>query len=55
MKSQLQEATEANAKLESQYHHTTVLLKKEIKVRTHLQEEKRNLVELHHQHPFPVH
>ena len=43
-KSQLQEANQSNLKLESQYHHTTVLLKNEIKVRAQLQTEKKTLV-----------
>ena len=43
-KNQLQEANQNNSKLESQYHHTTVLLKNEIKVRAQLQNEKKTLV-----------
>ena len=44
LKKKLNESNQANAKLEAQYHQTTLLLKNEVKVRSHLQEEKKNLV-----------
>lgn len=44
LQNQLNEVNRMNSKLELQYHHATVLLKNEIKVRTQVQEEKRNLV-----------
>lgn len=44
LKAQLNDVNQLNSKLESQYHHTTLLLKNEVKVRAHLQEEKKNLV-----------
>lgn len=44
LKNQLNDANQVNSKLQAQYHQTTVLLKNEVKVRTHLQEEKKTLV-----------
>lgn len=44
LQSQLNEANKINSKLELQYHHATVLLKNEIKVRTQVQDEKKTLV-----------
>ena len=44
LKSQLQDVKQANAKLESKWQHTSVLLKSEIQARTKLQEEKKILV-----------
>ena len=41
---QLSDVRKMNSKLELQYHHATVLLKSEIKVRTQVQEEKKGLV-----------
>ncbi|XP_046462589.1 rac GTPase-activating protein 1-like isoform X1 [Daphnia pulex] len=43
LKNQLNDANQVNSKLQAQYHQTTVLLKNEVKVRTHLQEEKKTL------------
>ena len=44
LQNQLSEVRKMNSKLELQYHHATVLLKSEIKVRTQVQEDKKNLV-----------
>ena len=44
LRNQVNDANQLNSKLEAQYHQTTLLLKNEVKVRTHLQEEKKNLV-----------
>jgi hypothetical protein len=46
LKNQLNDANQVNSKLQAQYHQTTVLLKNEVKVRTHLQEEKKTLVDI---------
>uniref|UniRef100_A0A0P6CLF9 Rac GTPase-activating protein n=1 Tax=Daphnia magna TaxID=35525 RepID=A0A0P6CLF9_9CRUS len=43
LKNQLSDANQVNSKLQAQYHQTTALLKNEVKVRTHLQEEKKTL------------
>lgn len=45
LKNQLSDANQVNSKLQAQYHQTTALLKNEVKVRTHLQEEKKTLVD----------
>ena len=45
LKNQLNDANQVNSKLQAQYLQTTVLLKNEVKVRTHLQEEKKTLVD----------
>lgn len=45
LKSQVQDLSQANARLESQYQHTKTLLKSEINARAKLQEEKKILVE----------
>ena len=44
MQCQLNESNKLNSKLELQIHHTTVMLKDEIKVRQRVQQEKKNLV-----------
>jgi hypothetical protein len=46
LKNQLSDANQMNSKLQAQYQQTTVLLKNEVKVRTHLQEEKKTLVNI---------
>jgi len=43
MQCQLNESNKLNSKLELQIHHTTVMLKDEIKVRQRVQQEKKNL------------
>ncbi len=44
MQNQLNEVNKMNSKLELQYHHATVLLKNEIKVRKQVSDEKKSLV-----------
>lgn len=44
LRNQLSDMNQLNSKLEAQCHQTTLLLKNEVKVRTHLQEEKKTLV-----------
>ena len=44
LRNQLNDANQVNLKLQAQHHHSTALLKNEIKVRTNLQEEKKTLV-----------
>lgn len=44
LQSQINEINKTNSKLELQYHHATVLLKNEIKVRKQVTDEKKSLV-----------
>lgn len=44
LQNQLNEVNKMNGKLELQYHHATVLLKNEIKVRKQVSDEKKSLV-----------
>lgn len=46
LQNQLNEVNKTNSKLELQFHHATVLLKNEIKVRKQVSDEKKSLVSL---------